>query len=463
MKTKILTNKRAISGLLTLMLFTCVSCDDFIDVGMPKTEITTNTVFSNDASATAAVLGIYSKMMSNSSFTKGDLERYTGLSSDELINYSPKAEQTQFYQGSLAASNNVVYRNFWGEAYYYISNANSILEGLEHSETLTPNVKKQLQGEALFIRAYCHFYLANLFGDVPYVKTTNYSENSKMPRMPIVGVYTEIVNDLLEAKSVMPQTIPGTDGNLRPGINAVRSLLARTYLYTKQWALAEQEVTDLISSAQFSLAAVVDVFKATSTETIWQLRPVVPGTNTPQAQMFILTGAPANSLGAVALSQELVDLFEPSDNRLTSWIGRLTTGASTYYFAYKYKAGYSSQVTEYSIIFRLAEMYLIRAEARAEQNKFVEGKSDLDIIRTRAGQPNSTATDSESLLDAIADERRMELFTENGQRWLDLKRTSKAGNVLPQRKPGWDSNDELYPIPQPERMINTNLSQNPGY
>src|SRR5690606_11799265 len=109
-----------------------------------KTEIVSKTVFSNDASATSAVRGIYSLMMTNQSFTNGQIERYTGLSSDELLNFSTSAEQIQFYTPSLLSINSIVNNVFWREAYRYINNANAILEGLAESTALSQGVHKQL-------------------------------------------------------------------------------------------------------------------------------------------------------------------------------------------------------------------------------------------------------------------------------------------------------------------------------
>jgi len=118
-------------------------------------------------------------------------------------------------------------------------------------------------------------------------------------------------------------------------------------------------------------------------------------------------------------------------------------------------------------VLRLAEQYLIRAEARAKQGKIADAIGDLDEIRGRAGierlaDINPTIV-KEELLGKILEERRMELFTEWGHRWLDLKRTDKATEILGENNPFWENTDVLYPIPSEERMKNPNLSQNNGY
>ena len=120
------------------------------------------------------------------------------------------------------------------------------------------------------------------------------------------------------------------------------------------------------------------------------------------------------------------------------------------------------------MVFRLGEQYLIRAEARAQQNNLAGAISDIDMIRSRAGLPLINDTEpginKDNLLLAIEHERQIELFSEWGHRWLDLKRTGRAGAVLGPIKADWSSDDELYPIPQSERDKNPFLGeQNPGY
>lgn len=119
---------------------------------------------------------------------------------------------------------------------------------------------------------------------------------------------------------------------------------------------------------------------------------------------------------------------------------------------------------EYSIIFRLSEQYLIRAEARAHLDNISGAQLDLNTIRNRAGLPNTLATSMSDLLNAIIQERQVELFAEQGHRWFDLKRTGNAGTVLSAIKPNWQATDVLLPIPETELEINPNLlPQNSGY
>src|SRR5690606_14855703 len=188
--------KNVLTGALPIL--GVIACEEFVEIDPPKTEIVSETVFTSDASAASAVRGIYSLMMTNQSFTRAGLEEYTGILSDEFINYATRSSQVQFYQNSLTATNGDVLTIFWREAYKYINNANAVLEGLAEANGLNPATLNQLEGEARFIRAYCHLYLVALFGNIPYVTTTDYRVNSIAVRLTESEVYEHIETDLLE-------------------------------------------------------------------------------------------------------------------------------------------------------------------------------------------------------------------------------------------------------------------------
>lgn len=442
------------------------SCKKFVEVGAPQTEITPQAVFENDLSALSALKGIYSLMMTNQSFTKAGIEELTGIASDEFLNYSTRADQIQFFQNSLTSRNSDVLGIFWREPYKYILNANILLEGITKPNQLTPGVIKQIKGEAKFIRAFCHFYLVTLFGPVPYLTTSDYQVNSIASRMPVSEVLDKIEIDLLDAYDLLLNDYSLSNGErIQPNKSAAAALLARIYLYKGSWDKAEQFSSVVIgNSANYSLLIELNnVFLANSQEAIWQLKPVAPGVNTPQGQLFILTGPPNSASRRVSLTQGLVNSFESSDQRKLKWVGTFSNSSGTWYYAKKYKVALSSNLTEYSMILRLAEQYLIRAEARANLNKLNEAQSDLNAIRSRAGLSNHTSNDKSLILLAIEQERKVELFAEWGHRWLDLKRTGRANDILGPLKSNWNPTDVLFPIPESERLLNTNLTQNEGY
>lgn len=351
----------------------------------------------------------------------------------------------------------------WDEAYTYIYYANSVLEGLANSDQIRENTAKQLTGEAKFIRAFFHFYLVNLFGDIPYISTTDYLANNVVKRDAVALVYEKIIQDLTDAQALLAEDYSYSgEERVQPNQFAATALLARTYLYTKDWAKAETEASKVIqNTGTYELEVLNNVFLKNNSEAIWQLMTVDGHGRTEEASTYIPVPTPRYAV----LTDHFVKSFENGDSRRSNWIDSMIYNEVVYYFPFKYKVSkWDDPITEYTTILRLAEQYLIRAEARAQQGNITGAQADLNMIRNRAGLENTTATDQASLLLAIEHERRIELFTEWGHRWFDLIRTGKAGAVLSGfGTKDWQETDMLYPIPQSEIENNLNITQNPGY
>lgn len=449
-----------------LILILC-SCEDFVDIGAPISELIRETVFIDDATAEAALMDIYAQLRNTSMFNGGldGCSSLFGHYADELILYNNNLPNLEaFYQHTVIPGNTEI-SVIWNNSYNLIYAANSIIEGSSASK-ISVDIRKQLQGEALFIRALVHFYLVNFFGDLPYITSTDYRENSVVSRLAVEDVYTLIIEDLKQAKILLTEEYV-TSERIRVNQFTVAAFLARVYAYTEQWHFAETEATEVIDQSIYDLPPLDEVFLKNSPASIWSFHSGTPGYNTIEAQTYIFTiGPPPNT----ALNPSLVNSFEPGDGRLKEWVGTVTDTGEIWYFAHKYKRNSITDTSEeYSIVFRLAEQYLIRAEARAKQGVNLIGAiADLDAIRARAGIPLLKDTypgiTPPELLEAILHERQVELFTEFGHRWLDLKRTGKAAEVLKNIKPQWNDTDILLPIPEAELLINPNLlPQNPGY
>ena len=449
----------------SLLLMVCVSCKDFVEIDVPETDIFAEVVFQSDETATAAVLHLYTDMNTASSFSGGgtsSLSSLQGLSSDELTLVVQDQERESFYLNNVLP-NSAEISNIWTTCYNIIYAANAIIEGLTSSSQISSEIRTQLEGEAKFIRAFCHFYLLNLFGDIPYISTTDYRVNSVVSRTTLPEVYQLIIEDLIEAKNLLTDEYP-SEGRVRPNKGTATALLARVYLYNEDWTNAEIQATEVINNTSlYSLSDLNQVFLIDSDEAIWRLFPEENANNGYDGETFIVVDAP----NFVVLREEFINAFEDGDARLTNWVGSITTESGTYIFPFKYKSQMNDPTSEYSMVLRLAEQYLIRAEARTQQNRLAEAISDLDMIRQRAelsliNDINPSIGQSD-LLSAITQERRVELFTEWGHRWFDLKRIGSANVVLGAIKIGWEQTDVLLPLPENELELNQNLTQNPGY
>jgi hypothetical protein len=458
--------------LALLFLFIFQGCRKFVTVDPPITKLISTSVFASDASATSAQLAVYASMINESS----NMAFNCGLLSDELVNYSNNPQQKRVYANNLDAITQER-TGPWIRAYNYIYNENALIEGLALTHGVSNAAKLQLWGEAKFIRAFWYFYLVNCYGDVPLVTSTDYKVNSTMHRTSKADVYQQIIADLTDAANMLNSQFVditdsvSTDERVRPTKAAAQALLARVYLYLDQYEKAEAFATEVINNGELQLLSELNsVFLKNSSEAIWQLQiPLPSGYNTPDGARFILKSVPQS----VSISTELLQSFEPGDLRRSSWIKDTVFGAKTYSHAYKYKVFSSSTVSEYVMMLRIGEQFLIRAEARAQQGNLTglnSAETDLDTIRKRAGLPAYSGNlDKISLIDAIFHERQVELFSEWGHRWFDLIRTKKVfdimGKVTPLKGGVWssDGHQMLFPIPRSEIIKDYNLSQNPGY
>jgi len=445
------------------VIYMILGCKKFVEIDPPKTRLVTSSVFTSDAGANAAISGIYSKMMdATNGIMNGGVTLYAGLSADEFDDFSSGSQQTEFYKNSLTASNGLNQR-IWQEGYKLIYAANAIIYGVINGNGVTAATSAQVTAEAKFIRAYCHLMLVNLYGDIPLVLSTDYGENSAIARTPAAQVYEAIIMDLKDAQTNLPGDFSLSGGEkIRPNKWAATALLARMYFYKSDWTNAEAQSSTLITNPLFGLEANLNnVFLKNSKEAIWQLMPVKSGVNTYEGQIFILIARPDN----VALTSQLVQSFQTGDTRKQKWMDSIFIGGKTYYYPFKYKIKTSSTITEYYSVLRLAEQYLLRAEARCQLGNIAGAVADLNIIRTRASLTDLNVSLTKlQCMAAIGQERRSELFCEWGHRWLDLKRRGEVDAVLgPLKTPNWIPSDALYPIPSIQLLNDQNITQNPGY
>jgi hypothetical protein len=457
-----------------------LSCKKMVTVPMPVNSITSDEMFKTDAQAKTAMAGVYTQMVNGPiSISNGYVTILGGMSADELFYYGAgDAYITTFTPNQLLQTNSYT-STVWTSGYKIIYNANSVIEGIAASEStsLTDSARNQLTAEAKFVRAFCYFYLTNLFGDVPLVKTVDFNKTRYMARTPVSEVYDQIVDDLKDAQELLSAdySISGTaEERILPTKWAATALLARVYLFRGEYANAAEQASAVISNTSlFSLATdPLNVFLIKSKEAIWQMKQGTTDAGFKNSTIEGFTFIPTlTGVFRYCLTPALLNTFETGDRRRTVWVNA-TPGTPVNYYPWKYKLGQgtfsNNPSTEYYMMLRLAEMYLIRAEAAANgAGALTAAIDDLNVIRKRASLPALPATlTQEQVITAVARERQVELFAEWGHRWLDLKRTNKAHDVLSamSSKQPWAGDYQLlYPIPPTEIQINPRLEQNPEY
>lgn len=457
---------------LTILGFSIVSCKKLLEIpeNLPGQLVTVN-VFADSTGSVNGVVGIYSKAFGNFGPLSGYLSVYPSMSSDDMTSSSTFYQS--IYSNQLTAGDQtnrpVGIGNIWNEFYgtNIIYQANVAIEALNTSTGISGTLRDQLVGECKVVRSLSYFYLTNLFGAVPLATTSNYAVNSKLPRSSSEDVFNFLIKDLTEASAQLSTKYPSAD-RARPNKYTAMALLSRVYLYREQWKKADSVASVVINSGDYNVENIDNVFLTGSRETIWQ--GLSTGyTNYVTWEGFNFVPTQATAIPAFPLRDGLLNSFEATDLRKSHWTAYNTIAGVKYYYAYKYKNTNVVRVngsTESEILFRLAEQYLIRAEARIKLSNLSGATQDIDKIRDRAGLLGTKATTEGALLEAVLKERRAEFFCEWAHRWLDLKRLNLLNSSMLIEKPTtWpvDGHAALYPVPYDQWILNPGWNQNPGY
>jgi hypothetical protein len=439
-----------------MIILCCLfSCKKFVEVNELKEQLLAKNVFENSSTANAATAGIYRSTRDNLIIP---ITLHNSLISDDITPYTG-APTNSYVTNKLETTNTGI---SWSYYYSTIYLCNSVIEGLTENNKLSGKARDYYLSEAKFNRALMYFYLVNIYGDSPLILTTDVTINNTMPRTPMALVYTQMVKDLTEASAVLGADYSFTGGEkVRANKWVAKALLARVYLYLKDYINAEKEANDVITSGVYSLLNTpTGIFTKNNTEAILQWGNMPTEANS-IASNFIYASTPSN-----ICTTFLLNAFEPGDLRKTTWIKTQTYLNQPVSFPFKFTSTAAGS-NEYYTIMRLAEQYLIRAECKAMRNDFQGCIDDINLIRLKHGNltiPLSAPTNQKIAMDVILRERQVDLFTEGMHRWFDLKRTGRLETVMLSEKPTtWKSYAVLYPIPFTDIQRNPNLKQNPGY
>lgn len=461
---------KIIAGLVTTLAM--AGCEKLIDIPAPVTEISSARVFTSDKLALSALSGAFSSTFGSQTLAI-NLTSMTSLASDDMIylantNYDELTSNTYVPASSTSAVSTL--NGIWIDLYAGIYRFNSLIEGAAASAALSDSVKQRVVAESKFMRAYCYFYLVNLYGEVPLVLQTDVSKTALLPKTNVAAINTQLITDLLDARDHLPLDYSGAAG-FRTSVTrwAASALLARVYLYNKQWALAEQEASKVIDNAgslyaMTPAATLENTFLKASAEAIFQFGPYLSITSgyTYEGYTFV-----ANT-SQYSLTDDLAGIFDAADARRTKWIKDTTFSGVLNHQSYKYRltsiaAATAAGKQEAPTALRLAEQYLIRAEARLNQQNLSDARADLNVVRVRANTAASISTAENVVRLEIEDENRREFFNEFGHRWMDLRRTGRINAVLGAKKSTWQARAAYFPLPQSAVDANPNLVQNPDY
>lgn len=429
------------------------SCKKLATADLPPNQLTDSKVFSDTTSISAATAGLFTQLAT----IDANLFRNVSLYTDELKTTTVSASNTEFSNSSLTVTNSSVL-SVWQNLYSTIYKANTILISLDKSVSVPVQAKNTALGESRFIRGYCYLYLTRLFGDVPLVLTTGAQINAISTKTNSTKILQQAIVDFSVSNQLLTADYPLNNGKTTANKYAALAYLSQACLEAGQYDRADSAATAVISSGNYSL--LTDLTKI-STENnneaifqLWNQNGFSP------LNLITVSGVPPNQI-----TNSLYGTFTNNDLRKTAWVGNITVSGVTYYFPNKYRQHTvtSDANAEYTTYMRLAEVYLIRSEARARNGNIIGAQADLNVIRTRAGLAQLTLATESDLLNANLKERQLELFNENGSRFFDLKRFGLLDQIIGPIKPLWKPTCNFFPIPQTEILNDPNLTQNPGY
>lgn len=326
--------------------------------------------------------------------------------------------------------------NGYYSALYQVNNVISICNSLPEG-----TIRNTTLGEAYYFRAFIYYSLVTRWGDVPLLRENTLEKPS---RTPSAEIWTFIEENLTEASKYL-----GTSNSYYyVSDDAVTALQARVFLSQGKKEQAVQAAERLITDGKYALDAFEKIFrKQANTEVIFGFENLSEESRINISDLFYTYAHPNRGQGVYRVTENTVNLFTTDDARRNMTITNIA-GTDC---VNKYPSGQTGR--DPVIVSRLAEMYLISAEAQGLNN----GLDRLNQLRNKRGLPSVSPTSESDFLDAVLKERQLELLGENF-RYYDLVRTEKA---IPQL--GILPYQVLLPIPGNELQRNTNLTPNPGY
>lgn len=457
--------------ILTGLLFT-VSCSDQLE-RLPVDSLVEASAFQTVSDLENGIVGALARL------NPDNMVAFNAIFTDNCrIGIDNGGQQLGLLQQLLAS--NTGDQGLWTDRYNVINGLNRVLAA---AEGISPGVGEgprynDVIGMAKALRGYLHLELAIYYGfDVTdpaalcIVYQNFVATDGSRERNTTSEVFTLIEQDFVDALGL----ITSTDINF-PTRDFITFARARAALYTGNYSQAVTYATNIIANyplanpAQYAAMFGGD---ADTSEVIWKFDNV-QGANNSVAGNFIFTGTGGDFIEA---SSELFNAFSAGDIRRDIALAPSQNGGE--YSINKYPANADSNFINDFKIMRVAEMYLVRAEAYARQSQFGQAATDVAALRTARNSSDTTPAAYANLAAAIQDikdERRLELCYE-GHRYLDIKRyagilnvgitrdaadVSYLGNNFPSSV-GATDNRLIFPIPDAELNGNPNITQAPGY
>ncbi|MBB6235561.1 hypothetical protein HDC90_000158 [Pedobacter sp. AK013] len=427
-----------------------VSCKKYLEE-LPNNALQTESAITDVNTARAAIIGAYDRLQG---YYASSYPTLGTITTDNVVFNGTLSEYLQLDQNAIPTDNVITVSAYQG-IYRTINSVNSVIAAVPSisDPLLTATEKNSILGEAYFIRALSYFDLARGWGGVQLQlkPTTDLSVLKGIKRSTLDQTYDQVLADLIQAEQLLPED--ATTRN-RAQKSAARALRARLHLYRKQWADAETYATLVINNAKYTLVKPYKSFFTAPFQTAESVLELAYSVN--DRNSYWNLWYPSSLGGQFTLKPSDALVAKLNNPAIGGTRNSLIAGSGTAIYGVLYNTTATSIDPSYLI--RIAELYLIRAEARAQQNKLLDAATDLNAVRARADVGPTSATTQVALLQAIEDENGVE-FAFEAHRWFDLVRTERAGAVLGiNNKNFW-----LFPIPYSDIQSDPDVTQNPGY
>ncbi len=450
---------------LLLYVVFAVSCKKFLDKE-PKNTTTDVNFWNNEAEANSAVSGIYSLLRTAINYPDGIGHYAWGdLPADEFapnqtlggqdyaainqINWSISISST-----AATDASRMMYRmRRWDNFYRVIDQTNRVLKFVpdipltEYTSSNPSSVQQKFLGEAYFLRAFTYFYISRIWSDVPLVLETvaDPTLGEPIPRTSKDQILDQAIKDIQEAIPKLSWTSATADKAVRANRGAAYALLAHIYAWRGDYEKAASSADSVILKGGYTYVPrtnFTSIFKGQSSEGIFEISQnktnegYATGIGTRTSKAPYLLSNTGNSQMPLDINTLYSRFFTDTVNDLRAKKGMAFLGTAdpitikysdNNFITYTGPNNTSPVVLHNIVIFRLADIKLLRAEALAAIGNTGAARTILNEIRAMAGLGASTAIDA-NLFEAIIDERGRELFIE-GHRYYDLVRLAKKTGI----------------------------------
>ncbi|MEL7123346.1 MAG: RagB/SusD family nutrient uptake outer membrane protein [Bacteroidota bacterium] len=467
--------KQIIKSFFFIAVLSLASCnEDFLELE-PQQSLSISSAIVDLGSLNAATLGLYSNLQ-DADIYGWDYPLIGDLRADNVFISSKNSNRYLAFDEYRLNEQSGDAAGQWLDMYAVIVNSSNVINRTGEADILSSEQAEadNRVGEAYALRGLTYWNLVKYFArpytaengaglGVPFNNEGTTGEIVTPSRETIATVYNQIISDLNNAIDRLTLT---DDGRMSQA--GAQAILAKVYLYQGDWANAEALANQVINNPDYSLYADGQAWLDS-----W-------GANIGSEDLFTVINTPTDNLGVNSVgggydqdgygdflaTQDLYDIYSDTDARRDVMIpgDRADGERGTFFPEGKYPNGETGQ--DYIKVMRLADVYLIRAEARAELGNEDGARADLDAVAGRVDPSYTASTASgQDLIDEILLERRKELAFE-GDRVYDLTRRQMSWikfRTFDSQAVNWNDDQVYNPIPVAEIDNNPNMEQNPGY